>query len=334
MTASSDHDRERAETEAAAWLVELSESPGATELRARFEAWRTASPLNAGTWERTRRAYELVGRGPAMHEAHWRPYADAGGRDRRTPAVGATPAGRRRWPLRAVAAAAGMAVAACIAIAVVPGALLRLQADTVTATGEVRPLSLADGTRILLGPQSAIDAVVSEAGRHVRLLAGEAFLEVAPDPDRPFRVTAGGTEVVVLGTAFEVRRREAGADVAVQHGQVRVESGTATPALLQAGDRLQVDGRGARRGRIRADEVAAWRRGELIVRDRPIAEIVGALRPYFGGVIVMRDGAFASRRVSGVYSLKDPVTTLRELGASHGGAVTRLSPWLVVVGDG
>ena len=83
------------------------------------------------------------------------------------------------------------------------------------------------------------------------------------------------------------------------------------------------------------DQVAAWRRGRLIANDRPVSEVVDELRPYFSGLIVLTDGAFGRRRVTGVYDLHDPVAALRALAQAHRGvSVRRISPWLMVVSGG
>jgi transmembrane sensor len=348
MRTSPHRDRERAEDEAAAWLVRLAEAPDDAGLRARFEAWRAQSRLNAEMWARTSRAYDLVGKGPPSHREHWAAYA-AGRAERALPparvtvATGPGATGRTRPATRfaarrlAVGIAAG-GLAACLAIAVLPGVMLRLEADVATGTAEVHSTVLEDGTRVRLAPDSALDIAFADGERRVRLLKGQAFFEVAPDAARPFRVAAGGTVATVLGTAFEMRLADDGAAVAVRHGQVRVDDDSTAPPTsetLQAGDCVRVTWHGgARRGNAPPDEIADWLRGELIARNRPAGDIVDALRRYYGGAIVVQSSTFADRRVSGIYDLRDPVRTLRDLAASHGATVRQISPWLLIVTSG
>ena len=325
MTTPPRTDRERAEDEAAAWLVRLSERPDDDVVRARFEAWRTQDPLNADIWARTARAYHLVGQAPPHHRDQWQVYATTRAADRPP-----RPVRRRR---RAMGLAA--ALAACLVIAAAPQVLLRLEADMVTGTAELVTTMLDDGTRLHLAPESAVDVAFADRVRQVRLLKGEAFFEVAPDPSRPFRVTAGNTAATVLGTAFEGLRGKDGVTFAVQHGRLQVTDDTPSPAVserLEAGQWLRVTPHDATtRGTVGPDDVAAWRRGELVARDRPAGEIVAVLRRYHTGTIVVHDAAFAERRVSGLYDLRDPATTLRDLAASHGAVVRQLSPWLLIV---
>jgi transmembrane sensor len=340
MTTSPYMDRERAEDEAAAWLVRLAEGPDDAGLRARFEAWRARSRLNAEIWARTSRAYDLVGKGSPRHREHWAAYA-AGRAERALPPARATaPAGPVRRPAarRLAVGIAAAGLAACLALAVLPGVMLRLEADIATRTAQVRSTVLEDGTRVRLAPDSALDIAFADGERRVRLLKGQAFFEVTPDAARPFRAAAGGTVATVLGTAFEMRLAADGAAVAVRHGQVRVDDDSTAPPTsetLRAGDWVRVTWHGdVRRGNAQPDEIADWLRGDLVARDRPAGEIVDALRRYYSGAIVIQSSAFAARRVSGIYDLRDPVRTLRDLAASHGATVRQISPWLLIVTSG
>ena len=85
------------------------------------------------------------------------------------------------------------------------------------------------------------------------------------------------------------------------------------------------------RGQVRPEDVADWLRGQLVARDRPVREIVDELRRYYSGLIVLDDDAFGDLRVSGIYDLRDPVATLRDLAQTHAAKIRRISPWLTVV---
>ncbi len=65
---------------------------------------------------------------------------------------------------------------------------------------------LTDGTRITLSPLSTVryNRLPPTNKREV-LLEGEAFFDVARDPDRPFYVYSGGIVTKVLGTSFRVK---------------------------------------------------------------------------------------------------------------------------------
>lgn len=347
MTEPANRNRERAEEEAAAWLVRLSEAPDDAGLRARFEAWYADSALHEEIWARTTRAYDFVGKAPPQHAEHWASYATTRDTARplppgRPPAASAlqTAVRQTRRPVglsarRLGLGAAAAALAACLLLTVLPDALLHMRADLVTATGEVRATVLEDGSRVHLAPESAIELQFADGERRVRLIQGEAFFEVDADASSPFRVAAGDSVTTVLGTAFEVRRLNDAEAIAVQHGRVQVEAGGELPPLateLRDGEWLHVGIAGEpSRGRLALGEIAAWRHGELIARDRPMAEIVDTLRRYHSGAIMLQNDTFAARRVSGIYDLHSPAKTLGELAASHGARLRAVSPWLLIV---
>lgn len=318
----SELDRERASEEATAWLIRLREEPDDRALRQQFEAWRDACPAHGVAWAEVEQAFSLIGEALSTDSVQ---------------APAPAPITRRHAVLRRLLpAAAVVALAACLALVFLPGLMLRIEADHATATGEWREVRLADGSVVDLAPRSAITVALDGDRRAVRLVAGQAFFQVTPDAARPFHVDANGVRTTVIGTAFDVRLARQSIDVSVRHGVVRVDDTLASSAasrILEAGDWVRVSRAGRMvAGREDAAEIGAWRRGQLVAHDRPIAEVVDELRPYFGGMIVIANDSVARRRVTGVYALRDPVEALRAVGRAHDDiSVTRVLPWLLVV---
>ncbi|MPY75509.1 MAG: DUF4880 domain-containing protein [Alphaproteobacteria bacterium] len=323
----SGEDEDRVTTEAARWLVALEDDPDDAALRVRFDAWLAASPANAAAWANTSDIYDMMGRVPPAHAGHWE-----------APLPHPLPPPRTSLRRRFAAGVVAAALAACLALVVMPALMLRMQADYRTTTAELRSIRLADGSTVRLGADSAIAVTLAHGERGVRLLKGEAVFEVTADPDRPFRVAAGEVETTVVGTAFEVRMNGEAVSVAVREGQVRVDYASAAPPVserLSAGDWVQVGWTGhVERGGVPPGDVAAWLQGQIVARDRPMAEVVDELRRYYGGMIVLADGALGRERVTGVYNVADPVAALRAIAGAHGGSVRRISPWLLVVSGG
>jgi len=295
------------------WLIALQEKPHDPDLRAGFEAWHGAAPEHAAAWAETKQLVGLIAEAPRM---------------------GLPTVPRRRIALAAVA----LALAASIAVLLLPGLLQRWTADAATATAEVRTLTLPDGSTVTLGPESILDVVCDDRQRLVRLRAGRAFFQVTPDAAHPFVVSARQVDTVVTGTAFDVRLAEAGVEVGVQQGHVRVEDKAAVPAVqesLAAGDWVQVaaDGKVIRLQKPLA-AVTAWQQGQLVAIDRPVGDVIDELRAYFDGRIVLLDSALAAKRVTGVYDLRNPAAALRALATAHGAKITALTEWILVVSGG
>lgn len=301
------------------WSILLDDDPEDDALRARFEAWRAADPLHDGAWRQTAHVDGLIRQAPVMPAAQPEPVAPS-----------------RRWTpprprIRHVAA--GVCLAA-LAWLVAPIVLLQAQADFITDSKSQAEIRLEDGSMVRLGPGSALRAQVSATGRQVTLYAGEAFFEVAPDPDRPFRVDAEGTRVTVLGTGFNVRIGERDTDVAVKHGRVRVEHGEPNAAneLLTSGQWVRMSaGAPAARGEMSPDVVGSWSRTRLVAVDRPLSDVIEDLRRRYAGRIVLLGDAPQDLSVTGIFDTSNPAAAAELIVRPHGGRVRQVTPWLLIV---
>ena len=293
------------------WLLALSEHRTDACLRAEFEAWLAQDSRNAEDWAEVTRLDALI---------------------RRNGASNIVPFERRNRARRAVAVIA-LAAAAAVAVILGPSVILRMQADYMAPSSAVAAIPLADGSKTYLAPASAIQVSFTDGGREIRLLRGEAFFDVVPDPSRPFRVVAAGAQVSVLGTAFAVRDDAGATTIAVRHGLVQVEPVEAGDMALRlrAGDVARVAATGhTDRGKAPAEQVGAWTRGQLVVRERPVSEVVGEIRRYYDGLILLRGDSLEGRLVTGIYDLTKPQEALEAVAAVHGAAVRKYGPLLII----
>jgi ferric-dicitrate binding protein FerR (iron transport regulator) len=91
------------------------------------------------------------------------------------------------------------------------------------ASRGILTVTLPDQSTVVLNQGSLLHypKAFGSGARQVRL-EGEGYFSVTPDKRHPFELSAGGTEVRVLGTAFNVATKEAGTEVIVSHGLVAV----------------------------------------------------------------------------------------------------------------
>ncbi|HVW59332.1 MAG TPA: FecR domain-containing protein, partial [Puia sp.] len=74
-----------------------------------------------------------------------------------------------------------------------------------TARGNQYMLILSDGTKVWLNAASSMRFPTSFKGNERKVeITGEAYFEIANNPAMPFKVMAGGGEIQVLGTHFNV----------------------------------------------------------------------------------------------------------------------------------
>jgi len=222
-----------------------------------------------------------------------------------------------------------------------------------TDTGEQRSLTLADGTTVELNAQSKMRVSFHSHERDISLIRGQALFNVAKDPARPFIVQTDRTQVRAVGTQFDVYRRKEETTVTVLEGTVAVvptarvgddpgatlipapalpmqqkhvteaRRGVQEPAgaksagemFLSAGDQTVVSAKGAVAPRHLVDttEVTAWSRKQIVLRSRPLTEVVAEFNRYNTKQIVIVDPTVESIHVSGVFSSSNPQSLLRGL---------------------
>jgi transmembrane sensor len=91
-----------------------------------------------------------------------------------------------------------------------------------TDIGEQRSIQLDDGSTVELNARSRIRVALHEHERDVELIEGQALFRVAKDHARPFIVRIGETNVLAVGTQFDVYKHHGGTTVTVVEGRVAV----------------------------------------------------------------------------------------------------------------
>jgi TolA-binding protein len=172
-----------------------------------------------------------------LGEARWdrleKRVLEARERDRETEA---TPS-RRPWRLAPFVVAGGLVAAAAAAMVVVlvqpaaPAANIQPM-RIVTPAGAPTRVRVGDA-EVLVAGDSEVEIAQAGGGITVSLVRGVVDCEVAPREQRPpFVVVAGDVTVTVVGTKFQVEKREA-VRVTVTRGKVNVRSPSGERAVAQ-----------------------------------------------------------------------------------------------------
>ncbi|WP_225934161.1 FecR family protein [Pseudomonas azerbaijanoccidentalis] len=206
-------------------------------------------------------------------------------------------------------------------------------ADQRTDVGERREVALADGSRVQLNSNSALDVKFDGRQRVVELLTGEMWVEVAKDAQRPFVVRTDQGTATALGTRYLVRRAEDGATVVtVLESVVAAKPNGAEAVKVMAGQQTRLkDGRAQAPQAIGNADPDAWTRGLLKVDDRPVSEVLQALAGYRHGLVRFDVQALQDLRVSGVFRLDDTDAALATLADNLPIKVEYFTDLLVVV---
>jgi transmembrane sensor len=258
--------------------------------------------------------------------------------DFRVPEV-AIPKPKMRGPQRiALAAAASVAVAVIGWFGIFQGHGQRVR----TESGEIREITLADGSALQLLPQSDVQIEYSRQARAIRLDHGKAFFRVEKDPARPFIVDAAGVRTRAVGTMFSVERNAGGVVVAVQEGVVDVHAlptshsvlNDAAPPkafALRAEESVAVDGYGIRGPVSRVEAAAApWVPRSIEFEDSTVADVATWFNARNHIQVEIPDPGVARRRISGVFASNDPQSFVRFV-ESVGGATSEASDDRIVL---
>lgn len=302
---------------AAAWVARNDAGQLSAEDRAALDAWLAQDRRHAGAYARARAVFALSGRAETA-SAQQGPAPDAP--HERLPMQLARP--RRRW--------AGAAVAAAALLATAIGSIAWLrpapQDRFATAQGEVRRLSLDDGSTLTLNTASRAHVYWSDAERRVRLLEGEALFDVASDPQRPFIVESAATTVRAVGTSFTVRRFEADRiEVVVREGVVAVDSldspgspSTELVANMRALDQPGMAPTVEPFGEDLVTQHLAWREGMIAFDGDTLADAAREFARYSATPLRVDDAEVAQLRVVGLFASNDPAGFARAAALSLG----------------
>ncbi|WP_066660706.1 MULTISPECIES: FecR family protein [unclassified Sphingomonas] len=307
--------------QAIAWLARLRSGPTDDE-RGEFLDWYSADARHANTYD-------------ALLDS-W----DDTGLAAQTPIGERSRAATRQRRTRVVAAAA-----AAVLVLLVAGTLAMngfVHRDTTTRAmlasrvGEIRTITLEDGSRVTLDTDSVVRVRYDGDQRRLELQQGRARFAVAHDAERPFIVAAGPSEVVAHGTVFDVDRRPDRIVVALLEGSVEVRRNAPTagsePTRLAPGQQLAIGGSAApaRPTMIRPPE-ARWPSGMLSFEDAPLAEVVASANRYSSTQIIIADPAAGQHRFTGTFKPGEPSRLAETIGSMFRLRVDRDRPGTLVL---
>lgn len=205
----------------------------------------------------------------------------------------------------------GAALATLVLLVVFMGGQSQQQ-QYATQVGEVRVISLADGSEVSLGAASSIRVDhFSDGERRVYLDKGEALFSVHKDPARPFIVTSGDTSVRVLGTRFNMNKADESLRVSLLEGRVRVVQEKAWGILPFLNESIEISPAhsvSVHAGVIqpvktrRIKNMATWVDGQLTYKATPLLQVLSDLRRYSGVRLTMANPEIGDMPLTATFS--------------------------------
>lgn len=229
------------------------------------------------------------------------------------------PAGAPLWTRRGFAVG-GLAVAASALGLVGMGMWAGWFQDRhTTSHGEQGVARLADGSSISLNGDTMLDVSLSERQRNVRLLRGEAMFDIARDETRPFIVDLGDARVRVLGTKFNIRRRDELTELAVTEGVVAVAVPGAAAVEVRAGDSALIRPGGPTTlvsDPILVQHRIAWTKGFVEFDEQPLKDVISEFNRYSRTQMVIGDPRIDNVIITGRFGISESQEFISALESS------------------
>jgi len=205
-----------------------------------------------------------------------------------------------------------------------------------------RTLTLPDGSVVVLNGRATLTTaarwtttaprevwLTGEAYFRVAHLAAPAVRDIAAAPaSAKFVVHAGGLDIAVLGTQFNVNSQPTTTKVVLNSGKVAVDRPgwfTTENLLMQPGDLVETSAAAPHlaRRRVQPALYSAWTQGELRLQQTSVRAIVQLLRDAYGWQVEATDSTLLHQTLTGVLPANTPDLLLPALAKSLGVQVTR-----------
>lgn len=272
------------------WLVRKQSGAFAVAERQRFEQWLAADPQHRRIYEQVERAWGGL---PC-------PQAELSAARKKTSRLRLL----HRPLMLASAASLLFAVGLCIKEGwpLVDGSVFQ------TAKGELRQITLADGSLIELNSDTELAVHYSWLGRSLELVRGEALFSVAPGKWRPFEVSAGGGKLRDIGTRFDVAIGPSANRISVLEGAIDLSlPATGEQRQTGAGQMMTYNAATVLSEPAAADvkNFAVWRNRKLIFRNTQLSEVAKELERYHPVHVRLVDPSLNNLTLGGVFDNND-----------------------------
>lgn len=159
----------------------------------------------------------------------------------------------------------------------------KLNTITIPRGGEYQ-LILPDGTKVWLNAATTIKYPTRFTGKERKIqIEGEAYLEVAKDPQHPFIVESTDQTIEVLGTHFNINTYQAGNTVTtLEEGAVMVSSlrGTKQSLKLKPGQQA-INSASLTVAQADLESTLAWKNGLLYFKDAPLTKVLEEISRWY-----------------------------------------------------
>ncbi len=192
-----------------------------------------------------------------------------------------------------------------------------------TTNTQIKQITLPDGSKIKLNRGTRFSYAQNTFNREQRevWLIGEAFFEVAKNPDKPFIIHTGNMQTTVRGTSFNIKAYPDLKEnvVSVLTGKVEVSAQNKVLAMLTPDEQLDYNTATAisQVTCVDAREVAGWQDGALVLNYAGRNELSLRIKQQYNIDTYFRNNALNGIRIKSTFvkgtSLTDVLATIEVL---------------------
>jgi len=185
-----------------------------------------------------------------------------------------------------------------------------------TTSGQLAHLTLADGTRLTLAPNSHLQVPQDFPAHREVMLTGEGHFDVVAQQSTPFLVHTGNITTRVLGTRFDVAKYTDDRDVrvVVGSGKVAITRPKSVAVVVASGMIARVtDSTTSIVTTGDAEAYSTWTQGTLDFHDVPVRDVLRAVDRWYDVELGLADTAIANQRIDAFLSftnVHDVIATL------------------------
>jgi ferric-dicitrate binding protein FerR (iron transport regulator) len=165
--------------------------------------------------------------------------------------------------------------------------------EAFATNNEVESIVLADASEVSLNKNSSLVYEKDLSGKERSLkLKGEGYFKVAKNPEKPFVVKVGDTQVKVLGTEFNLEE-DMNSDkitLAVTEGRVLFSSGEKAMEV-SAGERAIYNNDTMTKEPLNSSNCIAWKTGQIVFDKASLDEVVETIKDHFSEISVVENSS-------------------------------------------
>ena len=191
--------------------------------------------------------------------------------------------------------------------------------EIIVPEGESAEVYLSDNTHIWLnsGTKLTYPAQFNGETRDVEL-SGEAYFDVAHNPENPFHVKTTNLTVKVLGTSFNVEAYQHANDVNVTlvEGKVNLQDNVGkvlTELLPGENANLDLSKKKINISKVDTEFYTSWKEGYLVFKDETLEEIAKKFERWYNVKVVFEDEEIKKIKYTGTILKSKPIDQIFDI---------------------